>query len=66
MEEDFDLYVLAELNYDKAKLGDIPEIWYNSKNYKLKVEIIAEALEKHVKIEDTDLYKQACSLNSFE
>lgn len=57
---DFDLYVLAELNYKKKYLNEeniFPVDWYSSKNYKLKTEIIAEAIKKNIKIEETELYQ---------
>ncbi len=70
-EMDHKLYVLAELNYAESHLEiDSEEIyplnWYNSSNYKLKTEIIAEALEKNILIEETDLFKEACISNMFE
>lgn len=58
--EDFDLYVIAELAYKKKYNGEeniFPADWYSSQNYKLKIEIIAEALKNNIKIEDTDLYQ---------
>ena len=55
-----DLYEMAELTY-KKKYGNkddlFPIDWYSSKNYKLKTEIIAEAIKNNIKIEDTDLYQ---------
>lgn len=58
--DDFNLYVVAELTY-KKKYGNkndlFPIDWYSSKNYKLKTEIIAEAIKKDIKIEDTNLYQ---------
>lgn len=48
-EDDLNLYVLAELGYKKKHLDSkniFPFGWYSTKNYKLKVEIIAEALKK--------------------
>ena len=63
---DYELYIPAELNYDNASLGDLPINWYNSKDYKLLCEIIAEALEKNINVEQTDLYKQACLMNKFD
>ena len=65
-EEDYELYILAELHYTDEYSGEFPLNWYNSNNYKIKTEIITEALEKHIKIEDTDLYKQACMMNRFD
>ena len=60
-EMDYKLYVIAELSYKKAH-SDIneeelfPIDWYSSNNYKLKTEIIAQALKTNMMIEDTELY----------
>ena len=60
-EDDYKLYVLAELCYKKEH-KDIneeelfPNDWYSSKNYKLKTEIIAEALNSNKKVEEVDKY----------
>ena len=61
---DYDLYVLAEIAYTKdhneIEQDDLfPINWYASKNYRLKVEIIGEALERNIMIEETELFKQA-------
>lgn len=63
-QKDYDLYVLSEIAYkNKHSLEDdetiFPSNWYSSKNYKLKIEIIAEAIEKSILIEETDAYKHA-------
>ena len=63
-ELDYDVYVLSEIAYkDKHNLESdeslFPENWYSSKNFKLKTEIIAEALDNDTTIEQTELYKQA-------
>ena len=63
-EMDYDLYVMSEIAYkDKYKLEDeetlFPDNWYSSKNYKLKIEIIAEALENNQLIKETTKYKEA-------
>ena len=58
-EMDLKLYVIAELNYKKRHNNQkniFPNNWYSNKNYKLKTEIIAEAIKKNIKIEETDLY----------
>ncbi len=60
-EEDYNLYVLAELSYKKEhpELKDedlFPYGWYQVDNYKLKVEIIGEALEKNITIKETNGY----------
>ena len=61
---DYDLYVLAEINYqDNNKLQTdkilFPEGWYSMNNYKLKTEILAQALENNLLIKDTPIYKEA-------
>ena len=59
-ELDFNLYVLAELKYKKIHNNEkniFPIDWYSSKNYKLKVEIIAEAIKNNIKINETSLYQ---------
>lgn len=58
-EMDLNLYVIAELNYKKRHNNQkniFPNNWYSNNNYKLKTEIIAEAIKKNIKIEETDLY----------
>lgn len=58
---EYDLYVLAEINYkDLFKLQEniFPSDWYNSKDYKLKTEIIAQAIDNNILIVDTPLYKE--------
>ena len=59
---DKDLYVLAFMRYkeknpNKSDEELFPPKWDLSRNYHLKVEIIAEAIQKHILIEETDLYK---------
>lgn len=57
---DLNLYVLAELHYMKEHEGEegiFPADWYSTRNYKLKTEIIAEAVKKKIKVKDTDLYR---------
>ena len=49
---DYDLYVLAEIKYKsifKLESDDrlFPGEWYASDNYKLKTEILAEAIENN-------------------
>lgn len=59
-QDDFNLYLIAELTYTKKyenRNNLFPTDWYSSKNYKLKAEIIAEAIKKNIKIEDTNLYQ---------
>ncbi len=60
--EDYNLYVIAELAYQKKHINEsdsFPVDWYSSANYRLKTEIIAEALKNNIKIEETDLYKNS-------
>ena len=59
---DYNLYVLAEIAYKKEHedLNDeelFPFDWYSITNYKLKIEIIGEALKENILIKDTRLYK---------
>lgn len=60
---DKDLYTLAVLSYKKENPNlDLDNLfssdWNLNKDYKLKVEIIAEAIQKGILVEDTDTYKQ--------
>ncbi len=60
-ELDYKLYVLAELSYNKQhpnlKEEELyPLDWYSFNNYKLKNEIIAEALREKKLIKDTQKY----------
>ena len=62
--EDKELYILMELNYLKENNRKpeqnnddlFPINWYKIKDYKLKTEIIYEAIKEKVKIEDTKKY----------
>ncbi len=59
---DYKLYVLAELNYKKEhpELKEdnlFPLDWYSNNNYKLKTEIIAEAINNKKLIEDVQKYQ---------
>ena len=61
-EQDLNLDVIAELRYKKEHLSEndesiFPVDWYSSKNYKLKTEIIAEAIKNKTTIENTNLYQ---------
>ena len=60
--EDYELYLLAEMCYiqdhgdiDKEELFD--DEWYSNKNYKLKTEILAEAIKNKIDIKDTSKYQ---------
>ena len=62
-DSDYKLYVLAEVAYKRENKGledDIifPQDWYSIRNYKSKVEIIAEALKEKCLIKDTKLYNE--------
>ena len=59
----FELYTLAEIAYQKNFENTIddksylyPEGWYENKNYKLKIEIITEAIKNNTLIEKTPKY----------
>ena len=59
---DKDLYTLAVIKYRKLNnnksLDDLFSIkWNTSNDYKLKTIILAEAMSKNIKVEDTELYK---------
>ena len=61
---DYKLYVLAELNYKKSNPGVLeenlyPDDWFSINNYRLKNEIIAEAIRDKKLIKDTQKYQQA-------
>ncbi len=65
---DYNLYVLAELNYKKQheNEGDIfPVDWYSSKDYKYKTQIIVEALINNITIEVTELFQNRFDNNKF-
>ena len=60
---DYNLYVLAEIAYKKEheNLSDddlFPFDWYSIRNYKLKVEIISEAIKEKKLIFETKLYNE--------
>ena len=60
---DKDLYTIAVLRYKEENPNlDLDNLfssdWNLNKDYKLKVEIIAEAIQKGILVEDTDTYKQ--------
>ena len=68
-EMEYNIYVLMETSYkDKQKEKDIlntneddlfPKDWYLSKDYKLKTEILAEAIDKNILVKDTNKYKES-------
>lgn len=58
------LYTLAELAYKKHFEKNVddkeyifPENWYENKNYKLKIELISEAIKNNILIEDLPKYQ---------
>ncbi len=68
---DYDLYVMSEIAYkEKHSLESdeviFPNNWYSSKNYRVKTEIIGEALDKDKLIEETSGYKQAIINGMFD
>lgn len=61
-DEDYKLYVLAEITYTKENENVdekelFPSDWYSISNYKVKVEIIAEALNNKCLISETQKYQ---------
>lgn len=59
----FRLYTLAELSYEKHfkdlgidRTNLYPVNWYQSKNYKKKIEIIGEAIRTNTLIENTPMF----------
>ena len=46
-----------ELNTDRDNL--FPDNWYLIKNYKLKTEILTEAIDKNILVKDTNKYKES-------
>lgn len=60
----FELYTLASLSYEKHFKGmvkDVKELypvgWYEKSNYKLKIEILAEAIKENQLIINTNKYQ---------
>lgn len=58
---DYNLYVLAEIAYkkDNKNISEkelFPSDWYSISNYKVKVEILAQAIKEKKLIKDTELY----------
>lgn len=61
----FELYTLAELSYENhfknmLKSTDelYPDGWYENKNYKVKIEILCEAISTSTLIVDTQGYQK--------
>lgn len=61
----FELYTLAELTYQNhfknmVKSTDelYPDGWYENKNYKVKIEILSEAISTSTLIVDTQGYQK--------
>ncbi len=59
MEDDFKIYVLAEMSYRNEFPNEtdddlFPIAWYDSKNYKLKTEIISKAIREHKTVWDLE------------
>lgn len=63
MDEEYKLYVIAEMKY-KNQFKDIdedelfPSDWYSSQNYKLKIEVLLEAIKNSKLIKDTKKYSE--------
>ena len=61
-----ELYIMMEINFLKENnrnLNDdnsdlFPVDWYTSTNYQLKAEILLEAIQKKIKIVETDNYQR--------
>ena len=63
IEKDKKLYTLAVMRYKEEfpnidVYNSFTDEWNLSKNYNLKVVIIADAIKNHISIEDTKLYKE--------
>ena len=59
--KDFNIYVIAEIQYKKVnenKENIFPRDWYTFKDYKIKTEIIAEAIKNKQLIKDTIMYQK--------
>ena len=61
----FDLYTLADLTQQKQfkdMVNELDELypigWYEINNYKIKIEIISEAIKTNVLIENTKAYQK--------
>ena len=61
-----ELYTLAEIAYNNHFQNAIdnkdylyPEGWYENQNYKLKLEIITEAIKNNILIENTTKYQES-------
>ena len=62
-EFDYKLYVLTEIYYMRKhpNLSDeelFPKDWYDTKDYKQKIEIMDEAMENKCLIKDTPKYRE--------
>ena len=66
--DDYNLYILAELNYKEHHQGELnifPADWYSIEDYKYKTKIIAEALMNNTSIENTPLYQNRYNTGNF-
>lgn len=69
--EDKEIYIMMEINYLKEnnrKIEDnnedlFPLNWYKITNYKLKTEILFEAIKNKTKIEETKKYINMSCIN---
>ena len=68
--DDKTLYFIMELNYYEAlgrKISDdlaanfdlFPSDWFSNDDYDFKIRVLGEAIEKKVKIVDTELYAKS-------
>lgn len=60
----FELYTLASISYERHFQGRVkdvselyPEGWYEKRNYKLKIEILVEAIKQNQLIINTQKYQ---------
>ena len=71
---DKEMYILMEINYlkennrsvDDNNIDLFPFDWYKIDNYKLKTEILYEAIKKKVKVIDTDGYNKLSCIESLD
>ncbi len=60
---DYKLYLLADFKYKKEHNGLedtelYPDDWFSNSNYRMKNEMISEALKRKVLVKDTSMYKK--------
>lgn len=63
-DELFNLYTIAEITYENYCCSNLPKDkmypknWYGILNYNEKINILSEAIENKILIEDTEEYKK--------